>query len=228
MEQTLQVAAKSSGTVTGVAYWFTLGLYGDVTVSTGPAAYQGVCVCASFYVHTHTQTRTLFAVCFCVSYHHLIILYTVFVQILTLIFVLFTYLLAVFFICTNSLRQFLICCMFLFLCGEDSRISWLCYRLTLMLFLCIKISIHKKVYIFDESVLAPEFHYDFSTFSDDGTVFYRGPHAYHCPYAMAGSIMPWKSRNYENNIWLGTILWCSMVWYWPFISCWIGAHTWFS
>ena len=41
----------------------------------------------------------LFAVCFCISYHHLIILYIVFVQILTLICsVLFAYLLAVFFI----------------------------------------------------------------------------------------------------------------------------------
>ena len=41
----------------------------------------------------------LFAVCVCISYHHLIILYTVFVQILTQIFsILFAYLLAVFFI----------------------------------------------------------------------------------------------------------------------------------
>ena len=52
--------------------------------------------------------------------------------------------------CTNSLRQFLLCCkfllccMFFFLCGEDSQISRLCFRPTLMLFLCIKISAHTK------------------------------------------------------------------------------------
>ena len=44
------VTAKSSGTVTGVAYWFTLGLYSGVTMTTGPAAYEGVCIPAMFLI----------------------------------------------------------------------------------------------------------------------------------------------------------------------------------
>ena len=59
-----------------------------------------------------------------------------------------------------------------------------------------------EVYIFDESDLAPEFNFDFSTLSDDGTVYYRGPHQYRRPYG-------WKryalkvSGKYENDNWLG-------------------------
>jgi len=60
-----------------------------------------------------------------------------------------------------------------------------------------------EIYIFNESDLAPEFHYDFSnTLSDDGTMYYRGPHAYDRPYGWKRYALNVRGK-YENNIWLG-------------------------
>jgi len=58
-----------------------------------------------------------------------------------------------------------------------------------------------EVYIFDESDLAPEFHYDFPL-SDDGTVYHRGPHVYRRPYGWKRYALKVRGK-YENNIWLG-------------------------
>ena len=38
----MSVIAEEDGMVTGIGYWFCLGLYGDVTVTTGPTGYEGV------------------------------------------------------------------------------------------------------------------------------------------------------------------------------------------
>ena len=38
----VKIQVKSTGTVTGIAYWFTLQLHGDVVVTTAPGAYPEV------------------------------------------------------------------------------------------------------------------------------------------------------------------------------------------
>ena len=59
-----------------------------------------------------------------------------------------------------------------------------------------------EVLILDESDLAPEFHFDFSTLSDDGKMYYRGPHKYCRPYGWKRYALNVRDK-YESNTWLG-------------------------
>ena len=42
-EAEICVTVETSGPITGIAYWFELALRDNRTISTGPAAYEGVC-----------------------------------------------------------------------------------------------------------------------------------------------------------------------------------------
>lgn len=59
-----------------------------------------------------------------------------------------------------------------------------------------------EVYILEESDLDPEFHYDFSSKIDDGTVYYRGPHVYRRPYGWKRYALKVTGK-YESDTWLG-------------------------
>jgi len=59
-----------------------------------------------------------------------------------------------------------------------------------------------EVYIFGESDLDPDFHFDFSTLRDDGTVYHRGPHVYRRPYGWKRYALKVRGK-YENDTWLG-------------------------
>jgi len=68
--------------------------------------------------------------------------------------------------------------------------------------LCIRGGGPGEIYILDESDLTLEFHYDFSTLSNDRIMYHRGPHTYHCPYGWKRYALKVRGK-YENNIWLG-------------------------
>ena len=93
----------------------------------------------------HACLPVKFAVCFCISYHHLIILYIVFVQILTLICsVLFAYLLAVFFIVQIHYASscFVVC--FFSIVGRTPELADCATVQPLCSSCAFKISVHKK------------------------------------------------------------------------------------
>ena len=43
-EVTMYVTVTTPGAITGIAYWFELAMQGNLSISTGPSAYKGVCI----------------------------------------------------------------------------------------------------------------------------------------------------------------------------------------
>lgn len=73
IERRVTMEVKSEGTAVGVAYWFTLHLYGDITIAT----YQPMEVSIT---HTHTRIFTIviyktYTYMYTIKYKHAHLLY---------------------------------------------------------------------------------------------------------------------------------------------------------